>query len=183
MVLMSRSSKRARHPRGPKQVKANLGVQQHWVAATAQHEVGETSDSRPQKLAHDIGAVPQNSQYVGPNGPPFNSRRIGGADDGAHRRAGDGYGANSHFVQGFQRQDVGNSSCAAAPERDRYPWPTNICACGRGFRPRRLLFAFASYRPPTNIASAKSLRPLYAIDGCVCSSLRFSNIAAERSNR
>ena len=167
----------------PEQVKTNLGVQQHRIAATAEHEVSEASDSRPQKLAHDVGAVAQNAQYVGPNGPPLNSRRVGRADDSAHRRAGDRYGANPHFVQGFQRQDMRNSSRAAASERDRHPWPTNISECDRGFRPQRLLFAFASYRPPTNIASAKSLRPIDAIDGRVCSSLRFTDVAAERSNR
>jgi hypothetical protein len=56
-------------------------------------------------------------------------------------------------------------------------------ACDRGFRPQRPLFVFASYPPPTNVASAESLRPFYAIDGFVRSSLRFSNIPAERSNR
>src|SRR5208283_3924158 len=89
------------HPGGPKQVKTNLGVQQHGVATTPEHEVSETSNTRPQKLAHDVGAVSQNSQYVGPNGPPFDSRRIGGADDSAHRCAGNGYRANPQFVQGF----------------------------------------------------------------------------------
>ena len=93
--------KTAWRPGGPKQIKANLGVQQHGVATTAQHEIGETSDSRPQELAHDIRAIPQNSQYVGANGPPSDSRPIGGANDGAHRCARDGDGANPHFVQGF----------------------------------------------------------------------------------
>ncbi len=55
--------------------------------------------------------------------------------------------------------------------------------CDRGFRPQRLLFAFSTDRPPTNIASAESLRPFYAIHRPICSPLRFSNIAAERSNR
>jgi hypothetical protein len=55
--------------------------------------------------------------------------------------------------------------------------------CDRAFRPQRLLFTFASYPPPTNIASAESFGPFYAIDGVVRSSLRLSDIATERGNR
>jgi len=77
---------------------------------------------------------------------------------------------------------MGNSSCAAASERDRYPADEYLPG-DRGFRPRRLLFALASDPAPTNIASAESLRPSYAIDSLVRSSLRFSDIVAERSNR
>jgi hypothetical protein len=55
-----------------------------------------------------------------------------------------------------------------------------LCDCD--FRPKRLLFAFASDPPPANIASAESLRPIYAIDGLVRSSLRFCNIAAQCSD-
>ena len=76
---------------------------------------------------------------------------------------------------------MGNSSGAAPPSA--------IATLGRRtfgmrsrLRPQRLLFALASYPPPTNITSAESLRPFYAIDGLVRSSLRLSNIAAERSN-
>jgi len=93
---------------------------------TAEHEISKASDTRLQKLAHNVGAFAQNSQYMGPNRPPFNSRRIGGADDSAHRRAGNRYRANPHLVQSFKRQDMRNPSRAAPSKRNRYARATNL---------------------------------------------------------
>jgi hypothetical protein len=171
------------HPGGPKQVKTNLGVQQHRVATAPEHEVSEAPDSRPQKLAHDVGAVAQNWQHVGPNGPPFDSRGIGGADDSAHRRAGDWLRGESPLRLRLLAPRHGQFLVRHRLQARSLPSADEHLVCDRGFRPQRLLFAFSAYRPPTNIASAESLRPFYAIHGPVCSPLRFSNIAAERSNR
>src|SRR5277367_6972724 len=60
------------------------------------------------------------------NGSSFNSRCVGGADDGTHRRTGDRHRTNPHFVQSFQRQNVRNSSCAAASESYGYLWQAII---------------------------------------------------------
>ena len=126
IVSMSRSSKRLGIPEGQNKSRQISASSSTVLPRPRRTRSAKRPNSRPQKLAHEVGAVAQNPQYVGPNGPPFDSRGIGGADDSAHRRAGDGYGANPHFLQGFERQDMGNSSCATASERDRYPRSTNI---------------------------------------------------------
>jgi hypothetical protein len=91
-----------------------------------EHEISKASDTCLQKLGHNVGTVAQNSQYVGPNRAPFNSRRRGGADDGVHGRPGNLYRANPHLVQSFERQAMRNPSRATASERNRYARATNL---------------------------------------------------------
>ncbi len=176
---MSRSSKRLGIPEGQ-----NKSRQISGSSSTGLPRPRSTrSAKRPQKLAHDVGAVAQNWQHVGPNGPPFDSRGIGGADDSAHRRAGDWLRGESPLRLRLLAPRHGQFLVRHRLQARSLPSADEHLVCDRGFRPQRLLFAFSAYRPPTNIASAESLRPFYAIHGPVCSPLRFSNIAAERSNR
>src|SRR5271156_6478790 len=105
-----------------------------------------------------------------------------GADDSAHRRAGWLRG-ESPFRPKLLAPRHGQFLVRHRLRARSLPSADEHLVCDRGFRPQRLLFAFATYRPPTNIASAESLRPFYAIHRPICSTLRFSNIAAERGNR
>jgi len=48
----------------------------------------------------------------------LNSRRIGGADDRANRRAGNRGGLDAEFVDGFENGDMGEAARAAAAQSD-----------------------------------------------------------------
>ena len=76
------------------------------VAACALEEIGEAADAGAHQLAHDLRALSQDAFGKDPDRLAAHAGRIGGAEDGPDRGAGDRDRTNAHFVQRLQNGDM-----------------------------------------------------------------------------
>ena len=100
-------------------IEDDLAVDEDRIDAASGEKIGETADAGLQEPAHHIGAVAKYSERMRAQIGTREARRISGADDGAHRTAGDRRHPQAEFVDRFEQRDMGDAARAAAAERNR----------------------------------------------------------------